>query len=203
MKKKKVFKTILIIFIVMCLFSINYFINKPSVGEKIGVLIADTIPVEYLMDKKEKLEEGIINDLKISIRKRKLKSPLWDENTITIWENMYKISGEKEVVLSAYSKNLDGDILKNVRNYGYTEDKIYIISDDGYAVINEENICKMYILLPQKQFKRGYEKDENGNRISSSKYVRHKKIIYLNSFEEFSKDEQIILKNLSEEKPKY
>lgn len=83
-------------------------------------------------------------------------------------------------------------LLKRVTGYYVQDDKFYVTSDEGFAVANlDTNQCRIYILEPER-FKDWYSSDHR------SRFIAHENILYLNSFFEFSDEEQIMLRYLQE-----
>ena len=138
-------------------------------------------------ERKEKIERG---------------EPVWGRDTMTIWNDKYDIckyydNDEKLGDLGITEKGFSDCIITRIKDFKRRRDKLYIYSYDGYAVIDKENICRVFITVPEEDFSRGYSTDENGNKIKFYPLkVDHEKIIYLSSFEEFSEKEQKILKKL-------
>ena len=104
-----------------------------------------------------------------------------------IGDGMYAIvsDGEFYTLYSRYAKKA---ILKNGIQYVFEDGVLYFYSDDGYATVYpESNLCKVY-LVPQEQ---KTEKVE-----FSEEYPLNKLVIYLDFFDEFTRDEQRMLNHL-------
>ncbi|MDD4689534.1 MAG: hypothetical protein PHE51_07295 [Eubacteriales bacterium] len=94
----------------------------------------------------------------------------WGDLTFQI--NYYK-SGNK---LDYVRKNAKIHLLDSVLNYKISEGILYIVSNDGYAIVNQNNIAKIYV-------------------TSNNKYVFNN-VIYLDSFDDFEYNEQAVLNKL-------
>ena len=73
---------------------------------------------------------------------------------------------------------------------------LYILSDEGYVVIDDNNLCRMHITIPNEEFVSGYYEDESGMRTYISRFIDDANIKYLESFNDFSKDEQKIFEKM-------
>lgn len=135
-------------------------------------------------------------------RKQKIKNGeiVAGKDTILIWENKYEIGhffdGNHLVAYRNGSIGLLDTILKKVTNYKVKKEKLYIVSEEGYAIIDKNNLCKIYVIIPENEFISGYTMDAQGNKSYISRYVENENIQYLSSFDEFSKEEQKILNKL-------
>lgn len=121
------------------------------------------------------------------------------KDTALIWENMFEIwhqSGEK--LLSIETKNLSKTILEKVNGYRVVADKLYVVSEEGYAVIDRNNLCRVYITVPEDRFVTGFSVDEQGNRHALSRFIESENIQYLSSFEAFSAKEQEVFHKLND-----
>lgn len=122
------------------------------------------------------------------------------KDTVLIWGNMYEIGH--------YS---DGDhleiavddtfeiVLEKITVHKIVKESLYIISNEGYAVINKANLCKVYVIVPENEFVNGYSVDEQGNKIGYSRFIENEHVQYLDKYNEFSTEEQEIFANLIEE----
>ena len=145
-----------------------------------------------------------ILDAEEAARQEKIErgEPVAGKDTMIIWNKKYDISkysngNETFGDLDIIEKDFSDNIMRRIKKFDEYKDKLYIYSYDGYAVIDEDNICRVFITIPQEDFERGYSLDENGNKTKFyPDKVEHEKVIYLSAFEEFSEKEQEILKKL-------
>lgn len=119
------------------------------------------------------------------------------KDTVIIWENKYVIYHV------GYGKSLflhNGDteemILKGIKKYKIKNDRLYIWADEGYAVIDRDNICKVFITIPNEAFAKGYSIDDNGDEIYNSTKVESQYIEYLSDYSEFNDDEKSMFDKL-------
>ena len=81
-------------------------------------------------------------------------------------------------------------ILENITKYEVIEDKVYMCSEDGYAVISENGTATIYINNYNSEANTESNRDaeicRNGKRIVFSKRYNDPNIMYLENFEEFS-----------------
>ena len=121
------------------------------------------------------------------------------KDTILVWENMYEIGhysdgNHLEIALDGTFET----ILENVTIHKIVSETLYIISDEGYAVINKSNLCKVYIIVPKNEFVNGYSVDKQGNQIDYSRFIENEHVQYLAQYNEFSMEEQEVFTNLKE-----
>ncbi len=72
--------------------------------------------------------------------------PIYGRDTCLIWANTYEIwrhSGEK--YLDIQTKKVFGAILEEITIYRKIDKKLYIVARTGYAVIDEDAFCKIYV----------------------------------------------------------
>lgn len=116
------------------------------------------------------------------------------KDTILIWKNMYVIGHFSDGNhLSIETKETNETILKNVVTHKKKNGKLYIVSDEGYAVIDKNNLCRVFITIDDEKFVNGYSEDSNGNRTYISRKVECENIVYLSKYDEFSTEEKKIL----------
>lgn len=119
------------------------------------------------------------------------------KDTVLIWEDKYEIGHFYDGNhLEIYRNSLFDTVLKNVTAYKVKKEKLYIVSEEGYAVINKDNICTVYVTVPPNEFVNGYSLDKDGNRSYISRYIEDENIQYLSDFDEFSEEEQEMLNKL-------
>ena len=75
---------------------------------------------------------------------------------------------------------------------------IYIVSEEGYAIIGPDKLCRVFVTVEPDKFTNGYSIDKNGNRKYISRFIKDKHIRYLNKFDEFSKEERLAFEKISE-----
>ena len=115
---------------------------------------------------------------------------------------MYCAGGEDLYINNSPS---DSDILlMGEYDHFYDNNNLYYYSVDGYAIIYaESNICKVFITDPEPEviekgsMRFGYRKKENNYRIEELAGDEFNLIVYLNSFDEYTEQEQKMLKKLS------
>lgn len=107
------------------------------------------------------------------------------KDTVCIWGNMFEIghypSGNH---LEIYTDGLRKPVLRKVTKHKAVKKKLYILSEEGYAVIDEDNLCRALVTAPEDESNCEKRSDEN-------EYIR-----YLSDFDEFSEDEQAVFNKL-------
>lgn len=115
--------------------------------------------------------------------------------------------GKYQILKSGNEKNLvmyDDqrkaiDLLQNVISYKVLNNKLYVISSEGYCVsdaVTGKSI--IYITQNEAEYIKGYEY-VNGKEIPISKKVSHNDVKYISAFEEFSDEDSEILLGFNDE----
>ena len=179
MKKKYVIITIISIVIILIAVSI-----KPVMK-----LSSDAFWdwVAYELDKEEAER----------IRKAENGEPVRGKDTVLIWENMYDISRHMgENSLSISTKEVQGEIIDKIIKYKYADDKLFVFSEEGYAVIDKDNLCRVFITVPEDEFVNGYSEDKEGNRKYFSRKIESKHIIYLTDYNSYTEEERKVFEKI-------
>ena len=190
MKKSRIVFLVFVCIIVTALLNAFILFNQEAVFNILGHLLEK--PIVAFGEAMEKERLGYIER----------GEPVPGRDTMTIWNKKYDIckyyeNDEKLGALAIHEKDFNKDIIDRIKDFEKRGKKLYIYSYDGYAVIDKENVCRVFITVPEEDFTKGYTEDEYGNRIRFyPTKVEHEKIIYLSSFDEFSEKEQKILKYL-------
>ena len=87
-------------------------------------------------------------------------------------------------------------LLKNISSYKIMEGKLYVKSKDGYAIVDENNICKIFVDQSIFQKSEEYTQDKYGNKIYSNQKVDKENIKYLLNYDDFSMQERDIFKKI-------
>lgn len=119
------------------------------------------------------------------------------KDTVLIWNNMYVIYHiNDEKCLTVEIGDVDDDLLDGIQKHKIKKNKLFITSNEGYAVIDKDGVCRMYITVPEDEYVNGFEEDEEGNRYYISKKIQHPQIKYLSTFDEFEEDEKMVLEKM-------
>ena len=169
----------------------TYFFKNPKdyIYGAIGFVLDNTIgPILEIEEKanQKKLENG---------------EPIVGKDTRLIWGKMYEIGvyhdGVRKYKDLTFSTKEAGDrVLDGIIGYEKENGKLYVYSEEGYAVIDKNNLCRVYIIIPPELYDSGYWVDMYGDRNSYSKVQNCDKIQYLSSFSEYTEEEQKILKRI-------
>lgn len=121
--------------------------------------------------------------------------PVAGKDTRLIWGKMYHIAkyydGVKEREdLTFSTKEARGRVLNRIIGYKKENGKLYVYSEEGYAVIDNNNLCRVYMIIPPEVYANGDWTDMYGRRHSYSKVEDCDKIQYLSSYEEYSENER-------------
>ena len=87
-------------------------------------------------------------------------------------------------------------LLQNISSYKITEGKLYVKSKNGYAIVDESNICKIFMDQSNFQTAGEYTQDESGNKIYSNQKIDKENVKYLLNYEDFSAKERKIFKKM-------
>ena len=114
--------------------------------------------------------------------------PVRGKDTELIWHDKYDICKSSSTkLLMIY---IDGDtqvVLDKVKDFDIYKKTLYVLSDDGYAVIDNKNNCRVFIFKPKDELE--YSTQHYGS-------IDDEHIRYLSSYEEFSKSEREIFERL-------
>jgi len=121
------------------------------------------------------------------------------KDTILIWGNMYEIGhfsdGDR---LTIETSDTDGTILEKVLMHKKKNSKLYVISGEGYAVIDHNNLCRVFIAIDDERYTNGYTEDEDGKRVYISRKIECSNIKYLSKYEDFSEEEQKVFRKMKD-----
>ena len=114
--------------------------------------------------------------------------PIRGKDTALIWRDKYDIT----VSVSGASLDIyiDGDtqmVLDKVKDYDIDKKTLYVLSDDGYAVIDNENNCRVFIFTPKEDLE--YSTQHYGS-------IEDEHVKYLSSYEEFLESERKVFERL-------
>lgn len=120
------------------------------------------------------------------------------KDTILIWKNTYEITKHYDgKYLSIKTKEVDDVIIKKIKKYKTENGKLYILSDEGYVVVDKNNKCFVFVSIPENEFVNGYTEDEYGNKTYNSRKIKCSEVKYLLSYDEFSYDDKKVFDELS------
>ena len=156
-------KTITIIFVAVILIWIMFFAVTKS-----GI-------VEYIFDQyisvgldRSMVEESLILDQQAVVYWWKdcifLISKYKSDRVLSIWAN-----------ISEHNHDLK-QILMGVSDYKKKDGKLFVVAKEGYAVIDDDNLCRVFII-------------EEYDSYRTQKYIENERIKYIDSMEEFSEKE--------------
>lgn len=133
------------------------------------------------------------NNLHSSEKKESVKG----KDTVLVWKDTFVIGhyddgNRLSVITEGFSEN----VLKQVTIYKIIDDKLYVVSNEGYAIIDKNCECRVNVTVPDNEFVREYSADEYGNSLYTSRYLEKENIIYLAHFQDFSDDEQRMFKKI-------
>lgn len=107
------------------------------------------------------------------------------KDTILIWGNKYVIGHYYDSNHFETEENgISDTILANVKKYKVKKKKLYILSEEGYAVTDKSNICRVFIL------------GNSGMQYSEGEFVNDEQIQYLSSYDDFSSEEKSVFEKL-------
>ncbi|MBQ3124095.1 MAG: hypothetical protein IJC09_01570 [Clostridia bacterium] len=155
-------KKFLVVIIIMITISLS---GCGKIKEKASDTVADFLIEAY----ERELDEKIKNHEVIEGR-----------DTVFVWHDHYEIckndtlDGVREEDLWITVEDADGMILDDLIEYDSKSKYFYVISEEGYAVIDKNDYCRVYLTVPE----------EEQDKIES-KYIE-----YLDSYEEFSEKER-------------
>ena len=162
--------------IVFILFLLLLFVISKPIYNMITNEIIDYIAIQF--EKKEvKRAEKIANG-----------DIVRGKDTVLIWKNKYDITkhmGEK--ALDIYINGSSYQIVDKITKYRVVNDKLYIVSEEGYVIIDENKKSRVFITVPENE----YEKNFSDDTADVLDYIT-----YLSDFQFFSEEEQKRLSNM-------
>ena len=120
------------------------------------------------------------------------------KDTMLVWNDKYVLyhqAGDDTLCIH-YEDGNEESIIGKVTQYKKKKGILYILSDEGYVVIDDKNYCRVYITIPKEEFVSGYYEDKDGKRTYISRFIDDANIKYLESFNDYSEDEQKIFKKM-------
>ena len=175
--------------IILIIFSISFILFK-QVREQTFLLV--TGPFIYpLLDKvieeDEERQRKKANGEEVEI--------IHGKDTIFEMGDLYCISKyglDNDRVLMLHDTSPSSDIISRIYDYSFHNNSLYIVSYEGYAVIDKNDLCKVYITVPLEDFMDGkeYGVTSKGERLFYSGKTESEYVVYLDSFDDYSKEEQ-------------
>lgn len=134
----------------------------------------------------------------ISVQMDKEQHSGYGKDSVFVWQNgVFQIghysSGNH---LEFHENGVINTILKNVNSYKTKANKFYVITQEGYAIIDKENMARIFLIIPESEYINGYSINENGEKEPYSRYIDSTSIQYIMNFDEFSETEQKALNKL-------
>ena len=127
--------------------------------------------------------------------------PFYGKDTIVIWDNMYELAKvNNDKVLCIQTKDVSNDIIGKVQKFKTKKGKHFVLSDEGYVVIDKDSLCRVYITVPDEEFVNGYYADAYGNKTYISRKHESKYVSYLSSYDEFSEEERKVFEEMQQPK---
>ncbi len=119
-------------------------------------------------------------------------------DTMLIWNNQYEMlhGGDGDGFFIHYKDGLIDKIVDKVTEYKKKNEKLFILSEEGYVTVDENDLCKVYVTVPKEEFVSGYSMDDYGNKKYFSRFIEHEKITYLKSFDEFTEEEKKVFNKM-------
>ena len=129
---------------------------------------------------------SIITDTTSTDREQNVKM---GKDTVFVWEDGVFQIGHYSTGnhLEFHENGITTTILENVDSY-----KI----KDGYAVIDQKNIAKILLTVPESEYTNGYSINKNGEKEPYSRFIDNTNIQYIMNFDEFTESEQKVLNKL-------
>ena len=119
------------------------------------------------------------------------------KDTLMIWNDHFELwKNNNEINLSIFTKEHDGILLKKVSAFDIDNNYLYVISEEGYAIIDKNNFCRIFIVVSDEDFANGVTEDKDENENYINRHIENEYIRYLDNYNDFSVDEQNILKEM-------
>ena len=120
-------------------------------------------------------------------------------DTVLVWNDTYDIGRfiDGNHLFIWETKESYHEVLSNIKKHKVIWGKLYVVAEDGYAVIDKKDLCRIFLTIPEEEFVESTGTDINGNPIYISKRVDNHLIEYLEDFSDYSDEEQKILKQMA------
>ena len=177
--KKTFFGLLILTLIISCLFSMKAVLKWSSKS------FWNVVVTLFDNEEKNRQKKSDINEI------------VRGKDTILIWENMYVIGHYFDSNYLTIERNgISDTILEKVKNYKVKKKKLYVLSEEGYAIIDKENTCRVFITVSKDDFVNGFSTDLDETQHPISRFINDEHIQYLNSYSDFATDEKEIFKKL-------
>ena len=179
MQKRYIVAIVILIVGVILAFSIKPIFNL--VGDSFWDFISTQLDREE-RERQQKMENGEM---------------IRGKDTVLIWENKFEIWHHiDEKRLSIENNGVSQDVMKKIRKHKIFKEKLYVLSDEGYAVIDKNNLCRVFITVSPEEFTNGYTIDPEGIQHPMSRLIKDEHIQYLNSYEDFNTEEKAVFEKM-------
>lgn len=102
-----------------------------------------------------------------------------------------------EYVYREFHKKERHILLKSEFLYNICDNKMYVATKSGCAVIEDSGICRIYLNKGyENEFSYDCTEDKYGYIIYGFQKFEHENVIYLSDFEDFSEDEKKVLNKM-------
>ncbi|MBQ7718790.1 MAG: hypothetical protein IJT38_05765 [Clostridia bacterium] len=120
-------------------------------------------------------------------------------DTVLVWNDTYDIGHyvDGNHLFIWETKESYYKVLSNIKKHKVIWGKLYIVAEDGYAVIDKKDFCRIFLTTPDEEYVKKVGYDRTGNPIYVSKKVDNDLIEYIVDFTDYSDKEQKILKQLA------
>lgn len=146
----------------------------------------------------------LVGILWIIFGSREINYPYGRDSVFVINDGKFQVqkSGRDSVLLVCFKDYKDSNvILEDIRNFKSGWHDTYIYSDNGFAVVYENNTCKLYLTYDEEEMEQGYVVTEEGFQHDFMRGIKYAypDVELLDSFDEFTEQEQKELLKLQEE----
>ena len=123
-----------------------------------------------------------------------------DDFAAQSWGDLtFRINHHKSGYNLEYEKLADREkyvLLSSVYGYRIVDNKFYVASEDGCAVIDENNFCRIFLIVSDEEFREGYTENSFGNKVYNLRKYEMPNIKYLSSYDQFDEVERKIIDKL-------
>lgn len=148
------------------------FLNKDKIGRKVVEIVA------WELDREREKEVGYYNVVE------------WNDGTFQI---NHSSSGNRFEMLK---NNTTIVLLENISDYKVKNHQLYVCSEDGMAIITEDNMAMIYILNYDEERDKEHIVYKDDKQIIYSKNYNDKNISYIDGFEQFAERDKKVLKKM-------
>ena len=183
--------------IILIIFAISFILFEQVRMQTIGFVLSPVMDplMEGILEEDAERQKKIANGEEIEIATGR--------DTVLEWGKKFhivKLGLDNDKVLCVDEGKVFPRVLRRIRDYSFYGNSLYVVSYEGYAVIDANELCRIFITAPLNDFieRKEYGVTSKGESLFYSGKTESEYIVYLDSFSDYSKEEQDKLNKMIE-----